>query len=201
MTTLQEKHLRWKTPAIKIITNKLNLSIAGSIELTVFPEEVLEQAVKEIKYSKIRDIKDNGEKFLYLLKICHNICKAKSLVKNPMFTKSLKLEFGITEDMDFIESDLEALEALDPFDESNEEVFKISQKRENRILSSSLNAQLSYKMTSGERPSASKIDVANTYVSQFEADAGIVKNAFTTYLYEVFKRKTDKVSSGEHPSD
>ncbi len=188
MTTLREKHLRWKTPAITNVMKMLNLTLAGTIELTQFPDEVINQATKDMRciYKGPRKTIDNP--FIYFLKVCHNICKNKAILRNALFTKSLKIEFGITPDMDLVEQDLDALEELDPFDEENEEKIKKSQKRDSRIWSSSLNAQASYRKHSGERPSlATPIDVKATFVDQFDGKK-IVDNAFTRSIYAIFKQ-------------
>lgn len=188
MATIREKYFRWKTPAITSIANMLNLTYVGSMELTQFPDEALIQAQKEMRRSKMNIKKKNEDTFIYFLKICHNICKAKALLRNPMFTKSLKLEFEITPEMNRVEVDNEALEELDPFDEENEEEFKKSQKGMDAIWSSSLNAQLSYRTYSGELPSRARwLDIKKTTIEQYEAGNCVIDNAFTNYLYTIFK--------------
>jgi hypothetical protein len=187
--TLTEKNNRWKTPTIIRIARTLHLTMAGSIELTKFPEEVLIQAERSMRRQS-RYEKRLYDPFIYFLGICHKICKEGFIQWNDTYTKSLKLEYGITSDMDLTEiiefnDDLEC----DNLDEDEFKKLKKFQKKEARIASSSLNAQLSYRKPSGERPSvATPIDIKKTMVDQFESSGKIINNTFTRSLYAMFKQ-------------
>jgi len=173
MTTLREKHLRWMTPTIIRIARKFHLTMAGSIELTQFSEEALSYAMKSMKMLPKDKRLQLYDPFIYFLGICHKVCKKDNIYRNISFTKSLKLEFGIKPDMELV---VMTPEERFPFEEDEEKKLKKTQKRDNAIWSSSLNAQLSYRKPSGERPSV--------------AAPSVVKNLFAELYNTVFGKKT-----------